>query len=135
MHTPVFVLLLLMGSASGKKQGDFGIFTACKKNASVRLSCHYAECAGSPPYDCEFQAGNGEVLAKASNKFCEYLIEHPKQSSKNYTCILTRVKRKENRTITIDSLKPCSAATFLSQQQTPNVLQALMILTFFVTHN
>lgn len=72
-----------------------------------RLNCHYANCSTpSPPFDCKFMTSNRSLLAETTNEKCWHILQdhklHHANKTTNYTCILTRRKRKEEKHITID---------------------------------
>ncbi|MEQ2193663.1 hypothetical protein XENOCAPTIV_008668, partial [Xenoophorus captivus] len=92
-------------SVSTKKQGDFGIMLACFRNNTIRLSCYYAHCDKAPPFDCEFLL-NGTRLEKTPSESCKNVIKQLPTNVTNYTCILTRRKREETKTIIIDPKAP-----------------------------
>ncbi|XP_035479332.1 uncharacterized protein LOC118299599 [Scophthalmus maximus] len=120
MHISLSLLVLFFMGSTAKKQGDFGIFTACvTKNGSLRLNCHYAYCQSSPSFDCEFKTSDGVVMAKASDEMCKFILPDQGRLAANeavsYNCTLTRRKRNEEKQITIDrsvrkgkqAIRPC----------------------------
>ncbi|XP_041796625.1 uncharacterized protein LOC121609133 [Chelmon rostratus] len=144
MHISLSLLLFFIGSASAKKQGDFGIFSACiTKNNSLRLDCYYAECPSSPPFICEFMTSDGSLLAKGTNEMCRlFLPDHPLlhgNKTTNYNCTLTRRNRREEKQITIDysirtgkqRIKPCRATTGMLLQEAPTLLWPMVIVSLW----
>lgn len=72
-----------------------------------RLNCHYANCSTLfTSFDCKFMTSNRSLLAEATNKKCWHILQdhrlHHANKTTNYTCILTRRKRREEKHITID---------------------------------
>lgn len=72
-----------------------------------RLNCHYANCSTlSTSFDCKFMTSNRSLLAEATNEKCWHILQdhrlHHANKTTNYTCILTRRKRREEKHITID---------------------------------
>ncbi|KAF1393655.1 hypothetical protein PFLUV_G00018290 [Perca fluviatilis] len=141
MYISLFLLFLLIGSTSTKRSGNFGIFTACIDNTSLRLECHYQGCRDSPPYDCVFMTSNRSLPANPSNPCKLHLPDHPvlyANKPMNYSCILTRRNRREEKQITIDyrmgkkgHISPCSGTTGYLLHRSPPLLWPVVILSLW----
>ncbi|XP_028428661.1 uncharacterized protein LOC114552215 isoform X2 [Perca flavescens] len=143
MYISLFLLFLLIGSTSTKGSGNFGIFTACIDNNNLRLECYYPGCQDSPPYTCVFMTSNGSLPANPS-KLCKLcLLNHPvlyANKTMNYSCILTRRNRREEKQITIDysilkgnqgHISPCSGTTGYLLHRSPPLLWPVVILSLW----
>ncbi|XP_077962383.1 uncharacterized protein LOC144410311 isoform X2 [Gasterosteus aculeatus] len=140
MNVSLSLLLLLTGSALTLKQGNFGLLTACTSNSDLRLDCHYADCPGSPPFDCLFWSPDGPLPASQS-KLCRPVIpDHHllhRNKTTTYYCVLTRRNRKEEKRITIDYssrkgrgyMQPCKSAAGFLLHRPPTFLWPLVILS------
>lgn len=103
MYFVVPLLFLQIVFSLAAKQGDFGIFKACKSNNSLKLKCSYAKCEGSPEFQCKLSSSRDPPF---STDLCNHTIDNhvTNYSSKttSYKCTLTRKGRVENKTITVD---------------------------------
>ncbi|XP_056230689.1 uncharacterized protein LOC130168120 isoform X2 [Seriola aureovittata] len=143
MYICLSLLFFFMGSTA-KKQGDFGIFTACTtKNKSLRLDCYYANCPDSPSFKCTFMTSSGVVISNATDDNCKLTLpdEGPLYTKKvkNYNCTLKRKERTEHKQISVDfsirhgkkRIKPCPDTTGLLLHQAPTSLWPVVILSLW----
>ncbi|TNN01371.1 hypothetical protein fugu_010753 [Takifugu bimaculatus] len=138
-----FPLVLFIGSTSGKKQGDFGIFSACVLNNSLRLRCHYADCPDSPPYDCDFFTSEGSKISTEPDRKCRIVLpNHPvlySNTTTSYNCTLTRRNRNESKHITIDysirqgkqRIRNCTSASCFLLHPAPDLLWPAVVLSLW----
>lgn len=134
MVSSLFLHFLLIASVSTKKEGDFGIFSICTKNNTIRLSCYYptcTECKKCTSFSCEFFS-NGTRLGNTSGDSCQHFHEPQLPINlTNYTCRLTRNKRREYKTlikVQTYKLKICSGTTGMHLHLTLTLLWPLMVL-------
>ncbi|KAL7831782.1 hypothetical protein AOLI_G00293300 [Acnodon oligacanthus] len=119
IHIPILFLSLLFATHFGKKQGDFGILTSCSlRDGRLRFDCSYPPCDDSTPFQCDFTNENGDLLGSSTqlvfrsdtffedkNRLCQLYVSinwTALVKPTNYTCTLTRRKRREVKNVTLE---------------------------------